>query len=68
MSFQRNGRVIGENPGIFTQGSCYLPWIAQTYGLRLDEGYATGCREESGSKEMIVNKQCKARNEKKVSL
>ena len=25
-----------ENPSIFTDGSCYLDWIAQEYGLKLD--------------------------------
>ena len=25
----------GENPGIFTQASCYLPWLAKEYGLEL---------------------------------
>ena len=25
-----------ENPGIFTDGACYLDWIAKEYGLQID--------------------------------
>ena len=25
----------GENPGIFTEATCHLRWIAEQYGLRL---------------------------------
>ena len=27
--------MAGENPGIFTQATCYLPWIAEEYGMEL---------------------------------
>ena len=27
--------MAGENPGIFTQATCYLPWIANEYGMEL---------------------------------
>ena len=27
--------MAGENPGVFTQATCYLPWIAQEYGMEL---------------------------------
>ena len=33
---------IGENPGVFTEGSCYLPWIAESYGMELGQGLRTG--------------------------
>ena len=29
----------GGNPGIFSQGSCYLSWIAEQYGLKISEKY-----------------------------
>ena len=58
-------RFIGENPGIFTEGSCYLTWIAESYGLQLGRGYDTSCRAESGSKNITVNHECQARNGRK---
>lgn len=27
--------MAGENPGVFTQAACYLPWIAKEYGMEL---------------------------------
>ena len=27
--------MAGENPGIFTQATCFLPWIAKEYGMEL---------------------------------
>ena len=30
-----------ENPGIFTDGVCYLDWIAKEYGLELDPRFRT---------------------------
>lgn len=60
-----NAEFKGENPGVFTEGSCYLPWIAASYGMKLAEGYATGCRDSSGDKKDINNMQCVAANGKK---
>lgn len=31
-----------------TEGSCYLPWIAESYGMELGKGFASGCRSASG--------------------
>jgi len=41
----------GENPGVFTDGSCYLGWIADQYKMRLPKEYrgSTSCRQTSGS-------------------
>ena len=58
-------RFIGENPGVFTEASCYLPWIADSYGLTLARGYATGCRPASGDKEDVGKDDCIAINQKK---
>ena len=58
-------RYIGENPGIFTEGSCYLPWIAESYGLQLGKGYDTSCKSASGMRESIPNHECRARNGRK---
>lgn len=53
---------FGENPGVFTEGSCYLPWIAESYGMQLGEGLSTGCRPASGDIEDRDKKECKAFN------
>ena len=40
-----------ENPGIFTDGSCYLDWIAEEYGLELDPELrpkTNHCSKDSG--------------------
>ena len=33
---QTQVKLGSENPGIFTDGSCYLDWIARSYNLQLD--------------------------------
>jgi len=63
------GRFVGENPGVFTQGSCYLQWIADSYDLRLAEGsYGTGCRAQSGDRKDLDKKDCAAANGKKCII
>ena len=52
----------GENPGIFTQGSCYLPWIASAYNLSLGSGLSQGCRAASGDPEDVDREVCLTRN------
>lgn len=59
-----SGSFKGENPGVFTEGSCFLPWIAASYGMKLGKGYATGCSDASGDRKDINNKQCLAENGK----
>ena len=41
-----------ENPGIFTDAYCYLPWIAETYGMSLADGYTrpSSCDQAQGNK------------------
>ena len=39
---QEESNFLGDQPGIFSQGSCYITWIAQQYGLSLAPGYSTG--------------------------
>jgi hypothetical protein len=35
--FEQNKVSYGaENPGVFTDGACYLTWVAEQYGLKVD--------------------------------
>ena len=45
-----------------------MPWIAESYGLELADGYATGCRKESGLIEDANKKDCLASNGNKCSF
>ena len=58
-------RFAGENPGVFTEGSCFLEWIADSYGLQLGKGYHTGCRSKSGERLDVDKSDCVAANGKK---
>ena len=44
-----------DNPGIFTDAHCYLPWIAASYGMKLPEGYTykASCGESRGKRDVI---------------
>ena len=41
----------GENPGVFTDGSCYLDWVADQYGMRTPNSYVKdpSCFKSSGN-------------------
>ena len=47
---------------MFTEGSCYLPWIADQYGLVLAKGYNTNCGKATGDATDVDKKVCKANN------
>ena len=49
-----------ENPGVFTDAYCYLPWIAAMYGMKLPENYTTkeSCGKEIGNKSNINLEDC----------
>ena len=52
----------GENPGIFTQGSCYLPWLANQYGMELSselKKVAGTCSAAKGTRRKSRRKSCK---------
>ena len=54
--------LAGENPGIFTQASCYLPWIAKEYGMELSselEKVAGVCSPSKGNSNQLKRKSCK---------
>ena len=55
-------RLEGENPGVFSEASCYLPWIADSYGMELGNGLATGCRPASGDISDRNKTSCRAFN------
>ena len=49
-----------ENPGIFTDAFCYLPWIAAMYGMKLPEGFKMkpSCSKSKGMRETIEEAVC----------
>ena len=49
-----------ENPGVFTDAYCYLPWIAAMYGMKLSENYISkeSCGRAIGNKNNINLKDC----------
>ena len=49
-----------ENPGIFTDAFCYLPWIAAMYGMKLPEGFKMkpSCSKSKGMRETIDEAVC----------
>ena len=52
----------GENPGIFTQASCYLPWLAKEYGMELSselKKVAGTCSAAKGTRRKSRRKSCK---------
>ena len=54
--------MAGENPGIFTQASCYLPWLAQEYGMELSpelRRVAGTCSPSIGTKKEEEKTTCK---------
>ena len=55
-----------ENPGIFTDAYCYLPWIASQYGMRLPDGYVrpSSCDQTIGDRRNINLTECMGRETK----
>ena len=54
--------MAGKNPGIFTQASCYLPWLAKEYGMELGselEKVAGLCSPAKGKRNQLRQKTCK---------
>ena len=52
----------GENPGIFTQASCYLPWLANEYGMELSselKKVAGTCAAAKGTRRKSRRRSCK---------
>ena len=49
-----------ENPGVFTDAYCYLPWIAAMYGMKLPESYTSkeSCSKTIGNKNNINLEDC----------
>ena len=48
---QRTGELVqnSENPAVYTELSCYLPWVAEQYGMRYSGGAA--CSPAAGSRQ-----------------
>ena len=49
-----------ENPGVFTDAYCYLPWIAAMYGMKLSENYTSkaSCGKTIGNRSNINLEDC----------
>ena len=49
-----------ENPGVFTDAYCYLPWIAAMYGMKLSENYTSkeSCGRTIGNRSNINLEDC----------
>ena len=51
----------GRNPGVFTDGACYIPWIAEQYGLQLDPAFTEDskkCAASVGDKLDVNSTRC----------
>ena len=59
-----------ENPGIFTDAHCYLPWIAASYGMKLADGYRSSpsCAQTRGDKANINQSKCMGRDTKTLDI
>ena len=53
-----------ENPGVFTDAYCYLPWIAAMYGMKLPESYIpnASCGRSTGHRRNIDRPMCRGRD------
>ena len=52
---------FNESPSIYTRLSCFLPWVAEQYGLYHPESQERECRESRGSRE--VSEECRTNPE-----
>ena len=57
VSMQEMVFFSGENPGVFTNGGCYLQWIASQYGMAA-ENTETECDKEIGDINDKDKKDC----------
>ena len=59
-----------ENPGIFTDAYCYLPWIAASYGMKLPDGYTSSpsCAQTTGERRNINLSTCMGRDTKSLDV
>ena len=50
----------GKNSMVATDGVCYISWIAQQYGLQLEQEYSTpeSCTKSNGDKSDINRAIC----------
>ena len=59
-----------ENPGIFTDAHCYLPWIAEMYGMKLPDAYTSdpSCSQAHGDRRNINKDDCLGRDTHSVDI
>jgi hypothetical protein len=60
--FEQNKVSYGaENPGVFTDGACYLTWVAEQYGLKVDpqlQPEGPVCAPAKGSRADVNRTRC----------
>ena len=50
----------GENPLVFTDARCFMPWIASQYNMKLEKDYEerVNCKKGAGKRSNINQKRC----------
>ena len=50
----------GSNPAVVTDATCYMSWIAEQYGLRLDRSYEVkaSCSQSTGDIYDVNKEKC----------
>jgi len=53
------GRLKGENPAVFTDGHCYMDWIAEQYGKKPPRGWrkSSSCTNGGSGRKSEMNKE-----------
>ena len=52
--------VSGENPLVFTDARCFMPWIASQYNMKLEKEYKEreNCEKGTGKRSNVNQPQC----------
>ncbi len=52
--------VLGENPLVFTDARCFMPWIASQYNMKLEKEYEEreNCERGRGKRSNINQDSC----------
>ena len=56
----QNQYISGENPLVFTDARCFMPWIASQYNMKLEKTYEekVNCEKGTGEKSNINQERC----------
>ena len=52
--------IAGENPLVFTDARCFMPWIASQYNMKLEKEYedTENCKKGSGKRSNVNQDEC----------